>query len=211
VHLPLFINLATWSTLIWDVSFPALVWSRLRRFMLLGGIALHLGIESLMYIPMFSWIMMSTYAVFLRPDEIEWLVDGVRRRIKAVLGEPRLVVRTPPGVASPFAALLRRIDTFGVLAWAGEQDAVRDDEIDFVLGADDVRLPRLGALPFVLFTMPPIALLMLVRLVPGGGRIARATLRRWLAAVDDPAMVSATSAQASRSLPVSSVGGDSIA
>ncbi len=76
----LFVNAATWGTLAFELLFPVLVWvPRCRRTMLVAGIGLHLGVECLMYVPIFSWIMMAHYAAFLTRDETERLTAYATR------------------------------------------------------------------------------------------------------------------------------------
>jgi hypothetical protein len=68
----------TWGTLLFEVSFPVLVWFRKTRYpVLVAGVLFHLGIDVLMIIPMFSWIMIVSYAAFLDDD----VVRRVARRL----------------------------------------------------------------------------------------------------------------------------------
>lgn len=62
------IKLMTWGTLIVEGALGFLIWiPMLRPWVILAGIGLHLGIEITMNIPMFQWIMMASYLLFL-PD-----------------------------------------------------------------------------------------------------------------------------------------------
>lgn len=59
----------TWGSLVFEMGFPVFVWFRkLRPWVLLAGVAFHVGIDLLMIIPMFSWIMIVSYAAFLDDD-----------------------------------------------------------------------------------------------------------------------------------------------
>ena len=70
----------TWMTLLFEMAFPLLVWfKKLRPWMILWGIAFHVGIDALMVIPVFSAIMIVSYAVFLTDDEVKWLVVAISR------------------------------------------------------------------------------------------------------------------------------------
>ena len=72
------IHAMTWGTLVFELSFPVLVWLRKTRYLvLLSGVLFHLGIDVLMIIPMFSWIMIVSYAAFLDDD----VVRRVARRV----------------------------------------------------------------------------------------------------------------------------------
>jgi hypothetical protein len=70
----------TWMTLVFELAFPLLVWlKRWRPWMIAWGIAFHLGIEAAMVIPVFSAMMIVSYAVFLTDDETRALVERLRR------------------------------------------------------------------------------------------------------------------------------------
>ncbi len=70
--------LLTWGTLLFEFGFPIAVFTRLRRLALLAGIGFHLGIELSMKIPMFSAVMLVSYALFLKEDEAAWLLSRVK-------------------------------------------------------------------------------------------------------------------------------------
>jgi hypothetical protein len=79
---PLVITLLTYMTLLWEMYFPALIWSKkLRPWILVGGVGLHLGIGVVVFIPYFSALMIISYIGFLTPDESKWVL----RRIKVLL------------------------------------------------------------------------------------------------------------------------------
>ncbi len=72
----------TWMTLAFELTFPLLVWfKRWRPWMILWGIAFHVGIDALMIIPVFSAMMIVCYAAFLSDEETRWLVDRGLRAI----------------------------------------------------------------------------------------------------------------------------------
>jgi len=63
----------SWFTIATEMLFPILVWNRaLRPYCLIVGILFHTGIEITMRIPVFSTVMMITYASFLTDDEVKW-------------------------------------------------------------------------------------------------------------------------------------------
>ena len=71
-----------------EFSLAALVWVRRLRYPLLAaGLLLHLGIEVSMNIPIFEWVMVSAYVLFLRPEDLRrWLA---RREVKVDAGVAR--------------------------------------------------------------------------------------------------------------------------
>lgn len=76
----------TWGTLLFEIGFPTLVWFRkLRPWVLLAGIGFHVGIDVLMIIPMFSWIMIVSYGAFLDDD----IANRVLSRIGLGGGPPQ--------------------------------------------------------------------------------------------------------------------------
>jgi hypothetical protein len=77
---PLVITFLTYMTLIWEIYFPAVIWSKkLRPWVLVGGIGLHLGIGIVVFIPYFSALMIISYASFLTPEESRWILRRVKR------------------------------------------------------------------------------------------------------------------------------------
>jgi hypothetical protein len=68
----------TYGTLLLELAFPLLVWSRRARpWVLACGVAFHLGIELTMAIPIFSSVMIASYAAFLTDEESERLVARI--------------------------------------------------------------------------------------------------------------------------------------
>ncbi len=66
-------RLGTWSTLTIEAGFGILVWvPRLRRYALLAGVLLHLGIEYSMNMLLFEWSVIAIYVTFLSEDQITW-------------------------------------------------------------------------------------------------------------------------------------------
>lgn len=68
------IKLLTWSTLAIELSLGTLVWIKeLRYWVLLLGVALHLGIEMSMVIPLFEWVMMAFMISMVDSHDLERL------------------------------------------------------------------------------------------------------------------------------------------
>lgn len=62
----------SWFTIATEMLFPILIWNRaLRPYCLVVGILFHAGIEITMRIPVFSTVMMITYASFLTDEEVK--------------------------------------------------------------------------------------------------------------------------------------------
>lgn len=59
-------HVLTWGTLVLEGSLGVLVWvPRLRPWVLLGGVCLHLGIEYRLRVGFFSWAILTTYLAFV--------------------------------------------------------------------------------------------------------------------------------------------------
>lgn len=73
----LIVNLLTYGTLAAEFSLAILVWNRkLRPWVLLAGVALHLGIDVFLEVGFFSYLMLVGYIAFIPPDRLE---RGLRR------------------------------------------------------------------------------------------------------------------------------------
>src|SRR3954470_4481573 len=75
----LFANLMTYGTLAVELSIGVLVWNRrLRPYVLLVGVGLHLSIELTMRIGFFSWAVLVAYLAFVPPEAAEHVIQRVR-------------------------------------------------------------------------------------------------------------------------------------
>lgn len=69
---PLVIVFLTYSTLLWEIYFPVLVWIKpLRHWVLLFGVLLHLGIALGLGLGFFGFLMIVGYLVFLEDSTIQ--------------------------------------------------------------------------------------------------------------------------------------------
>ena len=70
-----FLGLTTYGTLIVEVALGTLFfWKPARKWVLISGLALHAYIEYRFNIPMFAFIITSTYIAFYEGEEVErWL------------------------------------------------------------------------------------------------------------------------------------------
>lgn len=80
----------TWAVLVWEVGFGGFVvshWLRERwrripdlRWLFLGfGVAMHVGIQVMMYVEWFTPLTLASYAAFLRPEEAQRVVRRLVR------------------------------------------------------------------------------------------------------------------------------------
>ncbi len=80
-HFPMLIIAATYSTLLWEIYFPVLVWFRpVRPWVLAFGAALHIGIGISINIWYFGLLMIATYLLFLERKDFDFLAQVFRPR-----------------------------------------------------------------------------------------------------------------------------------
>ena len=73
------VQMATWSALIIEFAMGTLIWVKeFRKWVLLAGLILHLGIEVTMSIGFFEWVMISAYVLFLEPYEFRFFISWFR-------------------------------------------------------------------------------------------------------------------------------------
>ena len=108
----LVLRLATWSALSVEFAAGVLVWVRkLRYWVLLAGVCLHLSIEYSMNIPLFQWVAMACYITFIDPADLTRAWAWVRRHLVRPLGEPAEVLYDGQCQrAARLANVLRAID-----------------------------------------------------------------------------------------------------
>jgi len=113
----LVIKLATWSTLVVEFAMGVLVWVRkLRYWILLLGVCLHLSIEYSMNIPLFQWTAMAGYVTFVDPADLSRAWAWLRRYLARWFGDTVDVIYDGASVGSSrLANVLRAADIFGRL------------------------------------------------------------------------------------------------
>jgi uncharacterized membrane protein YphA (DoxX/SURF4 family) len=71
-----FTTLLTYTVLFWEISFPLMVVYRpTRRFAILVGVMMHLGMLAAIEIGPFGWVMLASYVSFLEPERVPSLPD----------------------------------------------------------------------------------------------------------------------------------------
>lgn len=79
------LSLATWSTLIIEFGLGFFVWFKeTRKWFILAGIALHIGIEILMAIPFFEWLMIVLLTSFFTPREYVSFIHVLHQNLKKI-------------------------------------------------------------------------------------------------------------------------------
>ena len=79
----------TYGTIVWELSFPfLLLYRRTRKFAIISGIAMHLGIQMMMEVGPFTWMMLASYVAFLDPKTTRrllalWPLSGCTAKVRA--------------------------------------------------------------------------------------------------------------------------------
>ncbi len=82
VDLPPFVQIATWGTLVIELALAyAVYWRPARRWILLGGLALHAVIEYRFNIPLFAFISVAQYIAHYDGEEVRTWLGSRRGRI----------------------------------------------------------------------------------------------------------------------------------
>ncbi len=153
---PTVIRLLTWIGLIEEFALGTLIWIvEARYWVLAAGVVLHLTLEYTMNVPLFQWIMMSTFVLFVRPADLErvWVraTDRLRRpeasRLELVYNAADFRVRR-------WIDLLRALDIFRNIHFVKENAGTW-----YVRTPESTWLGRsaLGTLAFAIPLLWPIA------------------------------------------------------
>jgi hypothetical protein len=68
-------TIATYGTLLWEISFPLLMFHPLTRALaLICGVGIHLGLWATLELGTFSGLMIASYVAFLEPTTVERIV-----------------------------------------------------------------------------------------------------------------------------------------
>jgi uncharacterized membrane protein YphA (DoxX/SURF4 family) len=82
---PLVVSVETWGTLAIEFALGVLIWFKeLRYRVLLAGVLLHLSLEYAMNVPLFQWIMLSTFITFVEPADLACALGWLRARVPAI-------------------------------------------------------------------------------------------------------------------------------
>jgi hypothetical protein len=81
-HVPLLIVLISFSTILFEIYFPVLVWvPRLRKYCLWLGVLFHTGIAFVMALWSFAAVMISPYLLFLPEESLQTFIEKLKGRL----------------------------------------------------------------------------------------------------------------------------------
>ena len=79
-HFPVAIVALTYMTLFWEIYFPVMVWiGRIRYGVLLGGVALHIGIAVVMGLKSFGILMILLYTLFIKDEDAVKIAQCIKK------------------------------------------------------------------------------------------------------------------------------------
>ena len=105
-------QLLTWGAMVIELSLWTLIWFKeFRYWVLAAGVLLHLGIDWSMNIPLFEYIMIASYIVFIDASDIKRALEALKECASKSLGSP-----TPGQPCSPRRFAIRRSTTDLLLA-----------------------------------------------------------------------------------------------
>ncbi|HEY9712737.1 MAG TPA: HTTM domain-containing protein [Chroococcales cyanobacterium] len=77
----LLMRLLTWATLLVEFALWALIWIKeLRYYILLAGVALHVGIDLSLNLPIFEYLMITAYVLFVDAGDLAGIMNWIRAR-----------------------------------------------------------------------------------------------------------------------------------
>lgn len=89
---PLVMKFLTWSTMAIEFSLGTLIWIKeFRYWVILTGLVFHMCIEWTLNLPMFEWIFMATYILFVPSEDLTKAMDFVKGLISKWRGASSMV------------------------------------------------------------------------------------------------------------------------
>ena len=172
---PYVINLLTWGTIATEFALATFVWvPRLRLYVLAAGVLLHLGIEYTFNIPLFSFLMITSYLNFLTGDDIQNFLAWAKRPL--ALTPLRLVYDDECDFCRSALLVVRFLDVFRQITFVDSHDpAAREatgvafadaEEAAIAVRPDGRQFAGFDAFRQMAFQLPATALLAPLLYVP---------------------------------------------
>jgi hypothetical protein len=191
---PGLVLLGTWTTMIFEIAFPFLVWlPRFRPWLLVVGAVFHIGIELTLRTGPFSWAMLACYVPFVPAEYLRnWFERAAERKPEGLLWQWRALsqgrwVVYYNGACSFCRRWARRGEkmTLPFVHWRDFQvhrEEVahlnpRFDQAAYLIMDGRVALPGFLGFRRLLLAMPALWPLLPVVYLPGSRRIGDALYR----------------------------------
>jgi predicted DCC family thiol-disulfide oxidoreductase YuxK len=181
------INALTFGTLVVEFALATFIWWRPARYwVMLFGLGLHAGIEYTMNLPMFQWLFMTSYFLFIYPEDLTKVMDKINSFIHKNIAKPGdlifdgnciLCVRT--------VGLIHRLDIFRLVRLhdlrnlngyehSGEIDRNQAEKEILLRTPDGKWLAGFKAFRWMTLRLPMLALLFPLLHVPGIAQLGEA-------------------------------------
>jgi hypothetical protein len=117
---PLIIKVQTWFGLAEEFALGTLIWIvEVRYWVLAAGVVLHLALEYSMNVPLFQWIMMSTFVLFVDPADLYSFWTFICQRV--VTSEIQLIYDATDFDARRKVNIIRSLDIFRKISFLVER------------------------------------------------------------------------------------------
>jgi predicted DCC family thiol-disulfide oxidoreductase YuxK len=81
------LSLLTWGTLLVEAWLFSLIWFRKTRYTVLAvGLLMHLGIDLFINLPVFEWVFMSMFILFVYPEDLAKAAAWIRKKVSEKFG-----------------------------------------------------------------------------------------------------------------------------
>lgn len=188
------IKLLTWGTLLVELALCTIIWWRpVRYYVLLIGLSLHLGIEYTMNLPMFEWLFISSYFLFIYPEHLTLAMDYTNAWIhKHVAKQSDLVFDGNCIFCVRTVGIIHRLDIFSLIrlhnlralddeTWKSKVNIVRAEKEILLRTPDGKWLGGFEAFRFMAFRLPWLMLLAPFLYIPGIAQLGDA-IYKWVSA-----------------------------
>ena len=176
------INLITWGTIAVEMLLATFVWvPRLRLYVLALGVALHLSIEYSMNIPLFSFLMITSYVTFLTGDDIQNFLAWSGRLIR--LTPLRVVFDGECDFCRSSLLVVRFLDVYRQITFVNSHDAealastgVRFEDAEeaaYAVRPDGKQFAGFDAFRQIAWQLPATVLIAPLLYVPGVPKLGR--------------------------------------
>jgi predicted DCC family thiol-disulfide oxidoreductase YuxK len=180
------VNIATYGTILIEISYPFLIWQRRSRpYMLAAALFLHSQFALLMHLYYFSWVMIMGHMSFVRP---EWL-SGLGAAWKRKMGEMEMVYDGACGFCKRSMAWFLAFDGLGQIQVrdfrTDPSPIVSDEQLIkalYLVLPDGRALPGFEAYRYVVLRVPGLWWLVPFFYVPLFSRLFGHPIYNWIAA-----------------------------
>lgn len=184
------IKILTWGTLFAELALCTLIWWRPARYwVIIMGIALHLGIEYTMNLPMFEWLFIASYLLFIYPEHLSRAMDAVKNWIHTKIAKPSDLVFDGNCIfCVRSVGIIHRLDIFsmvrlhnfrdlGDVSWKSEVDRDRAEKEIILRTPDGKWLGGFNAFRYMAFRLPWLMVLAPFLYLPGIAQLGDAVYK----------------------------------